>query len=106
MKRPKEVVKEWVAAFNRRDAMGAAALYEEDAVNIQVAEGEPLLGRAAILESFRMFFRAFPDSYTNLDNVYEDGEWAIIEWSGGGTFKGEFAGHRPNGQTFKLQGCG
>jgi ketosteroid isomerase-like protein len=35
-------VTEWAAAFNRQDAAGAAALYHEDATNIQLAEGEPV----------------------------------------------------------------
>jgi hypothetical protein len=30
----------------------------------------------------------------------------IIEWTGGGTFRGEFAGHAPNGRSFTLKGCG
>jgi steroid delta-isomerase-like uncharacterized protein len=106
MMTPKQVVTEWAAAFNRRDAAAAAALYHDDATNIQVALGEPVRGRPAMLDSFAAFFRAFPDSYTQVEHVFEDGEWAIIEWSGGGTFLGEFAGYAPTGRSFTLRGCG
>jgi len=103
---PREVVRAWAVAFDRRDAEGAAALYTDDAVNLQVAVGEPLVGRAAILREFRAFFRAFPDSTTQVVNLFEDGEWAVLEWTGGATWRGEFAGLPPNGRAYTLQGCG
>ena len=106
MRSPKDVVREWVAAFDTRDAHAAAALYHEDAVNLQVAAGAPTVGRQAMLDGFLAFFRAFPDSYTRPVNLFEDGEWAILEWEGGGTWQGEFAGLPPNGRAFTLQGCG
>ena len=96
----------WVNAFNKRDARAAAALYHDDAVNTQVAAGRPAVGRQAILEELLAFFRAFPDSYTRPVNPFEDGEWAILEWTGGGTWRGEFAGQPANGRSFTLQGCG
>ena len=33
MKTPLQVVQDWVAAYNRRDAHAAAELYHEDATN-------------------------------------------------------------------------
>jgi hypothetical protein len=44
--------------------------------------------------------------YTHTENLFEDGEWAILEWSGGGTWRGAFVGREPNGRSFKLRGCG
>ncbi|WP_051035369.1 ester cyclase [Crinalium epipsammum] len=60
----------------------------------------------SLLESFIAFFKAFPDNYTNPENLFEEGEWAMIEWSGGGTFLGELGGYAPTGKSFTLQGCG
>jgi steroid delta-isomerase-like uncharacterized protein len=103
------VVEDWSEAFNRQDADALAALYAPDAVNWQVAE-EPIRGREAIQESFRVFFRAFPDAGFNRVNLLEDGEWAALEWEGWGTHRGEFAGHPPeasgSGRSFRLRGCG
>ena len=106
MKSPKEVLVDWVAAYNARDPYALAALYHDDAVNHQVALGEPLRGRAALLESFINFFRAFPDNYTHPENMFQDGEWTIIEWKGGGTFTGPLGEIPPTGRSFTLRGCG
>lgn len=103
---PREVVEAWVAAFNRRDAHAAAVLYHEDATNVQVAAGEPVVGRQAILEALLAFFRALPDNFTKVENLFQDGEWAILEWTGGGTWRGKFLGMTPNGKSFVLRGCG
>ena len=106
MKKPREVIEEWVNAFNARDAAGAAALYHDDATNWQVAAGPPIVGNDAIKQDLTEFFLAFPDSVTNIENLFEDGQWAMLEWSGGATWQGEFAGMAPNGRAFTLQGCG
>ena len=103
---PKEVLLKWAAAFNSRDAAGAASLYHEHATNLQVAIGAPVQGRESIHDDLVSFFTAFPDSYTHVGQILEDGEWAMIEWSGGGTFKGTFAGHARTGKSFTLRGCG
>ena len=106
MKTPREVVQEWVAAYNQRDARAAAELYHEDAMNLQVALGAPSVGRHTILDDLLSFFHAFPDNFTHVENLFEDGEWAMLEWFGGGTWRGEFAGMVPNGRSFTLRGCG
>jgi hypothetical protein len=86
MESPCEVVLAWVDAFNRPDA-AAAALYHEDAINFQVATVAPTIGRQGMRDEFAYFFRAFPDNYTRPVKLFEDGEWAILEWEGGGTWK-------------------
>ena len=76
--RPKEVVEAWVRAFNRADADALADLYAESAVNHQVAEA-PVEGKAAIRAMFaREFARA--RMVCIVENLFEDGEWAILEW--------------------------
>lgn len=95
-----------MAAYNARDPNLLAALYHEDAINHQVALGEPLRGRATLLKSFKNFFEAFPDNYTRIENVFEEGEWAIMEWLGGGTFNGALSEIVPTGRPFVLRGCG
>ncbi|MBD2072597.1 ester cyclase [Phormidium sp. FACHB-592] len=106
MKTPKQVLQDWVAAYNARDPYALIELYHEDAVNHQVAFGDPLKGREALLESFVAFFGAFPDNYTHVENLFADDEWGMVEWSGGGTFLGELDGCPPTGKRYTLQGCG
>lgn len=77
--RPRELVKAWVEAFNRADPDALAAFYTEDAVNHQVAESA-VYGRSAIREMFAAGF----SSATMVcipENIFEDGEWAILEWT-------------------------
>ena len=75
---PKEVVLAWVKAFNDGDPDALAAFYAPDAVNHQVAEA-PVAGRAAIREMFAEGF-AHAKMVCLVEQVLEDGEWAILEW--------------------------
>jgi nuclear transport factor 2 (NTF2) superfamily protein len=75
---PRQVVELWVQSFNAADPDALASLYAESAVNHQVAEA-PVEGRAAIREMFvREFARA--QMVCLVENIFEDGEWAILEW--------------------------
>ncbi|MBL8688259.1 MAG: nuclear transport factor 2 family protein [Rhodospirillaceae bacterium] len=76
--RPKDVVTAWIEAFNRADPDALSALYEETAVNHQVAEA-PVEGRAAIREMFARGFAA-AEMVCIVENLFEDGDWAILEW--------------------------
>ena len=76
--RPKEVVEQWIDSFNSGDAHGIAALYHTHAVNHQVAN-EPIEGREAIEKMFAAEFSA-ADMICIPENIFEDGEWAILEW--------------------------
>lgn len=75
---PKKIVELWVEAFNRGDACAIAEFYSENAINHQVAE-LPVEGRVAIKE---MFAKEFATAEMNcmVENIFEDGEWAILEW--------------------------
>jgi limonene-1,2-epoxide hydrolase len=75
---PREVVEAWVAALNRADVEALASLYDASAVNHQVAES-PVEGRAAIREMFAREF-ARTEMVCLVENLFEDGEWAILEW--------------------------
>lgn len=75
---PRQRVEDWVAAFNRADADALAAMYAEDAINDQVAE-QPVEGRAAIREMFASGF-ANATMVCIVEQILQDGEWAILEW--------------------------
>ena len=75
---PKEVVRRWVEAFNRSDVETLTSLYEEDAINHQVAES-PVQGRGPIGEMFKKGFAA-AEMVCIVENLFQDGEWAILEW--------------------------
>jgi len=75
---PKKIVESWVEAFNNGDADTIAEYYAEDAINHQVAEN-PVEGKPAIRD---MFAREFAQAEMTclVENLFEDGEWAILEW--------------------------
>jgi limonene-1,2-epoxide hydrolase len=75
---PKRLLIAWVEAFNRKDVDALAAMYSEDAVNHQVAEA-PVEGREAIRAMFAAGFAA-AEMVCIVENLFEDGEWAILEW--------------------------
>ena len=75
---PRELVHAWVEAFNRADVDALADFYADDAMNHQVAEA-PVKGRAAIREMFASGF-ASARMVCIVENVFEEGEWAILEW--------------------------
>ena len=76
---PKQLVHEFVRRFNEGDIDGLASLYATDAINHQVVM-EPLHGRAAIRRMFEIEFGRAAMTCVVV-NVFEDGEWAILEWS-------------------------
>jgi len=85
---PKQLVMKWVDLFNQGSIEELSHLYAADAVNHQVVT-DPLRGRDQIRRMFEVEFgRA--DMTCIVENVFQDGEWAILEW------------RDPNG----LRGCG
>ncbi len=75
---PKELVIKWVELFNAGDAPKIAKLYHQDAVNHQVTNN-PVNGKIAIEEMFSQEF-AVANMVCIVENIFEDGEWEILEW--------------------------
>ena len=78
MRSPKQTVLLWVELFNRADADAVAALYHTDAINHQVVN-EPIVGQEAIRQMFTREFAA-AEMVCMVEHIFEDGEWAILEW--------------------------
>ena len=75
---PKQLVEKWVIAFNNGDADTIAQLYHEDAINHQVANQE-VQGKHNIHAMFAAEFST-ADMHCIIENIYQDGDWAILEW--------------------------
>lgn len=76
--KPKELVQQWVDIFNSGDAEKLADLYTDDAVNHQVTNA-PVEGKKAIRKMFEEEF-SNADMICIIENIFEDDEWAILEW--------------------------
>ena len=75
---PKQLVHQWVDAFNRGDVETLAAFYADHAINHQVAL-DPVQGRSAIRDMFQREFEA-AEMHCIPEHIFEDGDWAILEW--------------------------
>lgn len=76
--RPRQVVQKWVEVFNQGDAQKLASFYHEDAVNHQV-NTVPVVGKSAIEARFIEEFE-LAEMVCIVEQILEDGEWAILEW--------------------------
>ena len=76
--KPKDILLKWIEAFNNADVETIVSLYDDDAVNHQVANS-PVQGKQAIKEMFQSEFNA-AKMVCIAENIFEDGDWAIFEW--------------------------
>jgi limonene-1,2-epoxide hydrolase len=76
--KPKEIVQRWVEAFNKCDANLLSEFYSDDAINHQVANKQ-ISGKEAIKKMFAAEF-ALAKMHCIIENIFEDGDWAILEW--------------------------
>lgn len=75
---PKETLQKWIEAFNNADVELISSLYAENAINHQVAN-EPVFGKEAIKQMFTNEF-SMAEMVCTPENIFQDGEWAILEW--------------------------
>lgn len=102
----KQLLQNWIDAFQSCDVEAVVACYSDDAVNFQIAAREPAVGIDQIRTDTAEFFRGFPDAWSRVENLMGDGDRAAWEWTGGGTFTGEFYGNKPTGNSFEIRGSG
>jgi len=76
--KPKALVQHWVDLFNKGKATEITDLYHDDAINHQVTN-PPVEGKKAIHEMFESEF-AQAEMVCIIENIFEDGDWAILEW--------------------------
>ena len=84
---PKDVVDEWLRAFNRGDADAMVALYADDAIHIspklrsaQPATDGRLVGKAAMRQWWLDAFERLPGIRYELVNLISDDGFAVIEY--------------------------
>lgn len=75
---PKQIISQWVETFNTADADAMAEYYHEDATNHQVAN-DLVVGKTAIRHRFQEEFDT-AEMVCIVENIFEDGDWAILEW--------------------------
>src|SRR5690348_17011155 len=98
---PDAVVKEYFAAFNRRDFETMTNLL---APNVVFEHESPIEGRDVLMSVLQQFCSAFPDltfSVTDLISREGEGEDEVVVFLlGEGTWRGEFFRISPTGRHF------
>jgi uncharacterized protein (TIGR02246 family) len=80
---PAEVVVEFMARINERDAGGMAELMADDHVFVDAA-GARIESRDAVLEAWRGYFAFCPEYWVTPDEVLADGDMVAVFGSAGG----------------------
>ena len=75
---PREVIMKWVEAFNNANVADLINCYSDTATNYQVPN-TPIEGKKVIKKMFEEEF-AQAKMVCIVENIFEDGEWAILEW--------------------------
>ena len=84
---PTELIREWVARFNRADIDGLVQMYAENVVNEQAVFSEPIVGREAVRQLLELDFSRAKMVCIE-ERVYECGDTAILQWRDPLGFKG------------------
>ncbi|MBF8300540.1 MAG: hypothetical protein HW394_910 [Acidobacteria bacterium] len=91
----------WRDAVDRRDAIALADLHADDSVMETVMAGT-VTGRAAIVEVYEAWFKAFPDMVLTSDEPLIDGDRVAQVHTVVGTDLGGFMGTPPTSRPFRL----
>ncbi len=83
---PKEILLNWIDAFNNADVKKLSDFYDDNAINHQVVT-DPVVGKQAIYQRFAEEFDT-AEMICILDNIFMDGDWAIMEWRDPKGFRG------------------
>jgi steroid delta-isomerase-like uncharacterized protein len=62
--------------------------------------GPPIIGRTALVEFYTMFFAAFPDWHTTIDDMVAEGDKVVVRITSNGTNLGDYQAISATGKTY------
>ena len=89
----------YTAAWCSQNAPSVTAFFAENG-SLQINQGAPSVGRAAITSAAQSFMTAFPDMVVAMDGVSMEGSRAIYRW----TLTGTNTSPGGTGQTVRISG--
>jgi steroid delta-isomerase-like uncharacterized protein len=99
---PREVVRQWVEAWNAHDPQAVGALTAPDFVRHDASSPE-LVGPEAEMQFVAAAIAAFPDLHFAVNHVVADGDLVADHLTGTGTHQGEFVGIPPTGRAVRFE---
>ncbi len=94
----KEIVQQYVAAFNRGDLQGLRGLFAED------AEIQGVLGRG-VVDQVMPIWKQLVEGYRMqlaIEGMVEEGDTVAVRYTETGTFVAPAFGHEPTGKSYTL----
>lgn len=98
----KELVRQYLKAFNRRDTEEMSELLTEDVVEHGITE--ELHGIDRILEFLDAHFDTFPDYAGTTETALAEGDTVAVRYTATGTHTGEYQDIEPTGHTVEWTG--
>ena len=98
----KELVREYLNAFNERDESTLADLLADDVVEHGIHE--ELRGPEEVIDFNRRHFEMFPDYTGSTETMVTEGDTVVVRYSVRGTHSGEFEDVEPTGHTAEWTG--
>ena len=98
------LMRDYLAAWNARDAARIASFFSEDAVYDDRGAGEVARGRAAIAEHAARVHAGFPDLHFELVRAAHGDDFTAGEWRSRMTHAGEFEGLAATGRSVESAG--
>jgi predicted ester cyclase len=97
--RLREFAHKYTAAWCSQNPSSVAAFFAENG-SLQINEGVPSVGRAAISSAALGFMTAFPDMVVTMESVSIDGSRAVYRW----TLTGTNTGPGGTGKAVRISG--
>ena len=98
----KDIVRQYLAAFNDRDKEALSGLLADDVVKYGIHE--KLEGDEEILEFLDRHFDIFPDYSGTTETVVAEGDTVTVRYTVGGTHSGEYMDVQPTGNAAEWTG--
>mgnify|MGYP002627226973 CR=1 FL=1 len=74
----KELIGKYMEVFNTKNSDVLSQFYSKNAI-IQRSNGEPMFGWDELVDYLKKDLQTAKTR--KIENIFEDGEWAVLEWS-------------------------
>jgi len=98
----KDIVRQYLAAFNDRDREALSDLLADDVVEHGIHE--TLEGQEEILEFLDRHFDIFPDYSGTTETMVAEGDTVTVQYTVSGTHSGEYLDVQPTGNAVEWTG--
>ena len=98
----KDIVRQYLAAFNDRDREALSDLLADDVVEHGIHE--TLEGQEEILEFLDRHFDIFPDYSGTTETMVAEGDTVTVQYTVGGTHSGKYLDVQPTGNAAEWTG--